>query len=1165
MNHQPQLQLTGKHNSHLSKLAPKLRRASSKVFAQVQHNFSSGSGSGSLHPPLPSPSTSPILPSKPLDSNPRRDSMNSSDYEPITSADTRSFEDDGQEGSLQDALDHSENQLNQLENTSPQPTPPEPSELPLPSDTPRSIRTKNTKPPKPGKQHGATSYPASPTSSLNHHHRHQSITSPSKPALPSERSQYSLTPEDEPNEIRTSIDHFRNAPSPSALRRPRQPTSPTFRHPPRESTLSIVAGGHAALPSRLSGWFQQAFSTSSTHLPILSTPSSPSAIKPPTTIGSPEQSTKSGGVKKKPMIKTYSPTNEDPGKKLIFVDPKRSPGPTARGIGNFFDKAVNYMFDTDAFAYDTRLSSDMWIMGGQQFSGGWKWDQQSTIDHLTDENIGWSGSEASHQPTGTNKKRTGLRRVTTNKAKGFFKHTTSNDHSTSTLDSESQPKKSKAVTFSPSASPSPEPALLRRSTSEEPSALSLPSTITHMYPPLFYHAFTSVIGLTYRSDFPPIPCTPDRLRGTGLSAASTRMGGMLASLSLSIGRGGKKSKSQQGDSRSPSPNLIRTIEEETEHQQDGGLRGLTTDAGWGCMLRTGQSLLANAILVSHLGRDWRRPILSLLDPSSNVVPDPAYARLMSWFIDSSSPLAPFSVHRFVSKGKELGKEVGEWFGPSTAAGAIKALTNEFVAAGVGVASDIDGTVYRSDVFQSSILPGSATSKATGIGNRTRSATVPKLPFWQRPVLVLINVRLGLDRVNPSYYETIKATFTFPQSVGIAGGRPSQSYYFCGYQDNSLFYIDPHHPCPAIPLEEPPGPLVLSAQRSPLIKTRIKTNGNVEGEWEQVSTDTDSLTSTSSEPPKRLGSSKHPSISSSSGGTSSTDRERLEEFYSRAYSDTSLRTFHPEKVRRMTISAMDPSMLVGFLVRDEADWEDLTRRIRSFKPPLFHIADVTPAWMKPSTGRESTDFRPSDDSDLGVDSWSDNEAEEWGTTNTNKTQEDHNEDLDDSSFDSHHAPSDEAEAVADGEGEEEEEWDEMELPVPNPTATNTEVSRSDTLRANKFPESLDLSKTITSKNSRPRNSHSRLSSDELSSSCRPRVIHKPSRSLSHFPSPPPLSSSSSSSLRDEPRSRNVSAATVRATKQSDGIVEQSAEDQSTDNAPQLQQQRRRLDSLHVPLS
>lgn len=44
-------------------------------------------------------------------------------------------------------------------------------------------------------------------------------------------------------------------------------------------------------------------------------------------------------------------------------------------------------------------------------------------------------------------------------------------------------------------------------------------------------------------------------------------------------------------------------------------------------------------------------------------------------------------------------------------------------------------------------------------------------------------------------------------MGIAGGRPSSSYYFVGSQADNLFYLDPHHTRPAIPLrpfpQDPP--------------------------------------------------------------------------------------------------------------------------------------------------------------------------------------------------------------------------------------------------------------------------------------------------------------------------------------------------------------------------
>ena len=64
--------------------------------------------------------------------------------------------------------------------------------------------------------------------------------------------------------------------------------------------------------------------------------------------------------------------------------------------------------------------------------------------------------------------------------------------------------------------------------------------------------------------------------------------------------------------------------------------------------------------------DWRKP------PYPVQTADYAtYIQLITWFLDSPSPLCPFSVHRMALAGKDLGKEVGQWFGPSTAAGAIK--------------------------------------------------------------------------------------------------------------------------------------------------------------------------------------------------------------------------------------------------------------------------------------------------------------------------------------------------------------------------------------------------------------------------------------------------------------------------------------------------------------
>jgi cysteine protease ATG4 len=88
------------------------------------------------------------------------------------------------------------------------------------------------------------------------------------------------------------------------------------------------------------------------------------------------------------------------------------------------------------------------------------------------------------------------------------------------------------------------------------------------WPPAFYADFSTRIWCTYRSGFPPI-------RDSALSA-----------LEREIGSGVQ-------DMLSTSP---------TSRRWWGGEKGWTNDTGWGCMLRTGQSLLANALLHMELGR-----------------------------------------------------------------------------------------------------------------------------------------------------------------------------------------------------------------------------------------------------------------------------------------------------------------------------------------------------------------------------------------------------------------------------------------------------------------------------------------------------------------------------------------------------------------------------------
>ncbi|KAF9580761.1 Cysteine protease atg4 [Lunasporangiospora selenospora] len=190
----------------------------------------------------------------------------------------------------------------------------------------------------------------------------------------------------------------------------------------------------------------------------------------------------------------------------------------------------------------------------------------------------------------------------------------------------------------------------------------------------------------------------------------------------------------------------------------------TTDVGWGCMLRSGQGLLSNALAIQFMGRGWNRP-----GPGDPHWED--YVRLLSWFLDDMNARSPFSVHRIALLGKQLGKNIGEWFGPSTTSQVTKALVHNFPECNLGVYVTTDGVIYKDQVEEA------AKTKQTG-------------EFGH--LLILVTIRLGIDKLNPIYNEAIKATFEFPQTLGIAGGRPSSSYYFVGYQGDDLFYLDPHH-------------------------------------------------------------------------------------------------------------------------------------------------------------------------------------------------------------------------------------------------------------------------------------------------------------------------------------------------------------------------------------
>lgn len=207
----------------------------------------------------------------------------------------------------------------------------------------------------------------------------------------------------------------------------------------------------------------------------------------------------------------------------------------------------------------------------------------------------------------------------------------------------------------------------------------------------------------------------------------------------------------------------------------------TSDVNWGCMLRSSQMLVAQALLVHQLGRSWRKP--------SQQPYDKAYIEILHMFGDSDD--SPFSIHNLLRSGEGYALAPGSWVGPYAMSRTWETLARKRI--------DENTLQDNSYSFPMAIYVVSGDEDGERGGApvlciedaSTQCHEFSKGQAQWSPILLLVPLVLGLDKVNPRYLPLLAATFTFPQSLGILGGRPGASTYIIGVQDDKAFYLDPH--------------------------------------------------------------------------------------------------------------------------------------------------------------------------------------------------------------------------------------------------------------------------------------------------------------------------------------------------------------------------------------
>uniref|UniRef100_A0A7S3NKN2 Cysteine protease n=1 Tax=Aureoumbra lagunensis TaxID=44058 RepID=A0A7S3NKN2_9STRA len=312
--------------------------------------------------------------------------------------------------------------------------------------------------------------------------------------------------------------------------------------------------------------------------------------------------------------------------------------------------------------------------------------------------------------------------------------------------------------------------------------------------------------------------------------------------------------------------------------------GYSDDAGWGCMLRSCQMLMATA-LQRHLGEKRRMDIIQ-------------------WFNDEPGEKCIYSIHNMVRCGLRYDMLPGEWYGPGVASHVLRDLC-EMHDAALDDAHDLFMTVTsqerplcEEDVLLSVTKPSSAEEETANTYSletptscdediqhnfdpllrpppsierqkqnaqkRTKAKRQRLESPWCKSALIIIPLRLGLAKLDPIYFDALLATLQFPQSLGFVGGRPRQALYFIGSVSKQLIGLDPHIVQPA--------------------------TSNI---------------------------------------------------FSKSHLD-SLVCLQPRKVH---LDAIDPSLALAFYCRDRNDFSDLSRRIKHLaslsNPPLFDIIQRRP--------------------------------------------------------------------------------------------------------------------------------------------------------------------------------------------------------------------------------
>lgn len=252
----------------------------------------------------------------------------------------------------------------------------------------------------------------------------------------------------------------------------------------------------------------------------------------------------------------------------------------------------------------------------------------------------------------------------------------------------------------------------------------------------------------------------------------------------------------------------------------------TSDCGWGCMIRSSQMVLSRALYKlfkrkypSKKGNVLLQCLFYFFDYPCNYkeLPD-SFLSILAQYNSNirhgdnqsnekekcniESVFPPFSLRTICLVGQLFNKRAGMWFSDFHLPQIFNLINREFDVIPDLSIIHFQGFINKRIVIKecfTQIKPITDTNRNTNtniidindIAFESNITFLNKQYSYTKSGLIFISTRLGLEKISPDYYDSLKEVFNCKQFIGFIGGKGVMAYYFFGYDSNHLLYLDPH--------------------------------------------------------------------------------------------------------------------------------------------------------------------------------------------------------------------------------------------------------------------------------------------------------------------------------------------------------------------------------------